>query len=231
MLGNSIQVCPSILSADFRRLEDEVKRVEDAGADRIHCDVMDGHFVPNLTFGPMVVETVKKCVNIPLDVHLMISNPADYIANYSDAGADVLSFHAEAVDDPAALLDEIRSCNVKSAIAVNPDKPVELFMPFLDRIDQVLIMTVFAGFGGQKFIADTTAKMKAVAEAAKKLAHSVEIQVDGGINAETPEVCAANGATVFVAGSYVFGGENYRERIANVRAAAQRGLQKSSQVS
>ncbi|MFP4242215.1 MAG: ribulose-phosphate 3-epimerase [Chitinispirillaceae bacterium] len=219
-----MEIAPSILSADFRCLEREVKAAQDAGADRIHCDVMDGHFVPNLTFGPMVVEAVKKCVSIPLDVHLMISDPAKYAPQFCSAGADVLTFHAEAVTDLNALLGDIRSRGVKAGVAVNPDKPLDLFIHELENMDQVLIMTVYAGFGGQKFIQDMMGKVKDVYNTAQEKALNLDIQVDGGVNGETAIQCALNGANVLVAGSYVFGSDDYRERIAAVREAAQRAV-------
>jgi ribulose-phosphate 3-epimerase len=220
-----ILVSPSILSADFRALEREVKAAQDAGADLIHCDVMDGHFVPNLTFGPLVVEAVKKCVSIPLDVHLMISDPARYIPAFCDAGADILAFHAEAADGIGAvraLLDDIRARGVRPGIAVNPDKPVNLFIDALDRADQVVIMSVYAGFGGQKFIPDVMEKVRTVRKAAIERGIDIDIEVDGGVNGETAAVCAAAGANVLVAGSYVFCGGDYADRIRTVRESAEK---------
>lgn len=223
MSGKKILIAPSILSADFRILEKEVKAVEDAGADMIHCDVMDGRFVPNITIGPLVVEAVKKCVSIPIDVHLMIVQPEQYIKNFRDAGADIITVHAEACDDLPDVIKRIRESGAKVGITVNPDKPVELFLPFLKEIDQVLIMTVYAGFGGQKFIKDTVPKIKAVYEEANKIEHPLDIEVDGGINGETAKTCAENGANIFVAGNYVFNGKSYKESIEAVRQAAQAG--------
>ncbi|MDR0331703.1 MAG: ribulose-phosphate 3-epimerase [Chitinispirillales bacterium] len=217
-----IKVAPSILSADFRVLEREVKAAQDAGADMIHCDVMDGHFVPNITFGPFVVEAVKKCVAIPLDVHLMISDPGKYADAFCDAGADILSFHAEAVggiDDVFALVGKIRARGARPGVAVNPDKPVSLFMGALTEIDQIVIMSVYAGFGGQKFIPDAIDKVAAVRKAALDMGVGIDIEVDGGVNEQTARLCVAAGADVLVAGSYVFGGgaENYAGRIEAVR--------------
>jgi ribulose-phosphate 3-epimerase len=214
-------VAPSILSADFRALEREVKAVQDAGADRIHCDVMDGHFVPNITFGPMVIEAVKKSVTIPLDVHLMIAEPDRYIDAFCDAGADILLVHAEACKDLGATLRRIRARNVKPGVAVDPDKPVGLFLPRLASIDQVLIMTVCAGFGGQAFIADSLPKIKAVADEAARLGLALDIEVDGGINHDTARACAQHGANIFVAGNYVFHSNDYQGRIKAVRVAAE----------
>jgi len=227
-----IEVAPSILSADFRALEREVRAAEDAGADRIHCDVMDGRFVPNISFGPFVVEAVKKCVSIPLDVHLMIAEPGKYAAAFCDAGADTLAFHAEAVGGIGAvraLLDDIRRLGARPGIAVNPDKPVELFMDELGAADQVVIMSVYAGFGGQKFIPDAMEKVRAVRKAAVDLGLDMDIEVDGGVNAETAAVCAAAGANVLVAGSYVFGSGDYAGRIGAVREAAEKSYREDGQ--
>ena len=228
MSEKNFLVAPSILSADFRILEQEVKAVEDAGAEMIHCDVMDGRFVPNITIGPVIIEAVKKSVSIPLDVHLMIAYPENYIKNFRDAGADIITIHAETemnVDLPS-MIKLIRESGARVGVTVNPDKPVELFLPCLKQIDLVLIMTVYAGFGGQKFIADTMPKVKAVYEEAKRIGHSLDIEVDGGINGETARVCAESGANVFVAGNFVFGGENYKERIDAVRNGAKAGWKK-----
>ncbi len=219
MSTNPIRIAASILSADFRCLEREVKDAEASGADRIHCDVMDGHFVPNLTFGPMVVEAVKKCVSIPLDVHLMISNPEQYVSNYCDAGADFLMVHAEVCPDLGKVLAGIRGRGVKAGATVNPDKDTGLLLPFLAQLDQVLIMTVFAGFGGQKFIPETIPKIRAVRDEAARHGITVDIEVDGGITNETARACFDNGATVFVAGSYIFKGKSYKDRIEAIRQA------------
>jgi ribulose-phosphate 3-epimerase len=224
MVQRRIQIAPSILSADFRKLEREVKAVEDAGADLIHCDVMDGCFVPNISFGPFIVEFVKKCASIPLDVHLMIVHPEKYVKNFRDAGADIITVHAEACTDIQATIKQIRDCGARAGVTVNPDKPVELFLPCLNRIDLVLIMSVFAGFAGQKFIPESVSKIRTVFEAARKIGHSdLDIEVDGGINGETARSCAEAGATMFVAGSYVFSGKDYRERIESVRMGAESG--------
>jgi ribulose-phosphate 3-epimerase len=220
MSERKILIAPSILSADFRILEKEVKAVEDAGADMIHCDVMDGRFVPNITIGPLVVEAVRKSVSIPLDVHLMIVEPQKYTSSFRDAGADIITVHAEACDDMSSVIGQIRESGARVGITVNPDKPVELLLPYLQQIDQVLIMTVFAGFGGQKFMKDMMPKVRAVFEEAKRISHPLDIEVDGGINGETAGTCAKNGANVFVAGNYVFRGKIYSEAITAVRSAA-----------
>jgi ribulose-phosphate 3-epimerase len=218
-----IEIAPSILSADFGRLEQEVKDAEQAGADRIHCDVMDGHFVPNLTFGPLVIETVSRCVSIPLDVHLMISNPEQYIDTYCNAGADTLTVHAETCSDLPGILSAIRKHGVQSGVTVNPDKNIDLFLPYLSMIDQVLIMTVYAGFGAQKFIPDMLVKIINVYNAAQAEGLNIDIEVDGGINHDTILQCAEHGANVFVAGNYVFNSSNYSEKIALLRTSATAG--------
>ncbi|KMQ51121.1 Ribulose-phosphate 3-epimerase [Chitinispirillum alkaliphilum] len=224
MTAKKIQIAPSILSADFSNLEKEVKSAQDAGADRIHCDVMDGHFVPNITFGPLVVEAVKKHVTIPLDVHLMISEPEKYVDAFCDAGSDILMFHAEAVSDVGSVLQKIRKKGVKAGVTVNPDHPVDLFMDHLEIIDQVLIMSVYAGFGGQKFIQDTMKKVKSVYDEVSRRELDVDIEVDGGVNNVTAGICALNGANVLVAGSYVFGTGEYEKRISLLKQAAEENL-------
>jgi len=212
-----IEVAPSILSADFRYLERDVKALQDAGADRIHCDVMDGHFVPNLTFGPFVIEAVRKCVSIPLDVHLMMFNPEKYIQQFCDAGSDIIMVHAEACNDLPGVLDSIKKCGVKAGVAVNPDKPIDLFLPYLDKVDQVLIMSVYAGFCGQKFIADTMEKARRISDAIAGKYEHIDIEADGGVNRETAKTCIENGINVLVSGSYIFGSSDYKERIAALR--------------
>jgi ribulose-phosphate 3-epimerase len=226
MSEKKILIAPSILSADFRSLEREVKAVEDAGADMIHCDVMDGRFVPNISFGPMVVEAVKKCVSIPLDVHLMIVQPEQYIRAFRDAGADIITVHAEICADVPEAISMIHATGARAGITVNPDKPVSLFLPYLRDIDLVLVMSVYAGFGGQKFIGDTMAKVAEVYAEARRIGHdTLIIEVDGGINGDTARTAAAHGADALVAGSYVYGGNDYRMRIDAVRRGAHDGWQ------
>jgi ribulose-phosphate 3-epimerase len=227
-MSRDILVAPSILSADFRHLEREVRRVVDAGADLIHCDVMDGHFVPNLTFGPLVVAAVRSCVTVPLDVHLMIANPEKYIERFREAGADTITVHAEATEDLPALIRQIRAGGARVGVTVNPDKPVELFMDYLTDIDQVLIMTVYAGFGGQAFIPETMEKVQAVYRAARAAGHPLDIEVDGGINHDTARICAEHGANIMVAGSYVFKADDYAEPVGAIREGALRGRAKAS---
>jgi ribulose-phosphate 3-epimerase len=226
MPEKKILVAPSILSADFRRLEAEVKKAEECGADRIHCDVMDGHFVPNLTFGPFVIAAVKQCVSLPIDVHLMIANPQDHIAAYCKAGADILTVHAEVCPDLPSIASEIRRHGARPGVSVNPDKRVDLFIPHLSLFDQVLIMSVYAGFSGQAFIPDILPKVKVVYEAAQQRHLSLDIEIDGGINHDTARLAAENGANAFVAGNYVFKAADYRSRIGAIRNAADEAWKK-----
>ncbi len=219
-MKRKVEIVPSILAADFGNLEREVKAIADAGADRIHCDVMDGHFVPNLSFGPPIIQAVKKHVAIPLDVHLMISNPADYIGMYCDAGADTLIIHAEICHDIAGIVSSIKRRGVRAGVTVNPDKDIDLFIQHLSIIDQVLIMTVYAGFGAQRLIPETIMKVRRVHDKIAAQGLPVDIEVDGGINQTTVGLCAHEGANVFVSGSYVFSGPNYRERIEILRQLA-----------
>lgn len=217
MNNNNTIIAPSILSADFLNLESDLKLVETAGADYIHCDIMDGVFVPNISFGPMIVDFVNKAVSKPLDVHLMIVEPEKYVEKFVKAGADIVTVHANACKDLSATIDLIHSFGVRAGVSVNPDIPVNLFMPYLEKIDLVLIMSVFAGFGGQKFIPETMNKVKAVREEVDKLGLSTEIEVDGGINDKTAKIAVENGANVLVAGSYVFNGADYKQKIDSLR--------------
>ena len=219
---SKVEIAPSILAADFRKLECEVRAAEAGGADRIHCDIMDGVFVPNISFGPMVVAAVKKCVAIPLDVHLMLRNPRDYIAAFRDAGADNITVHADACDDLPATLDEIHNLGVQAGVTVNPDKPVSLFDALLDKIDLVLIMSVHAGFGGQSFMPETLEKVNKLVELRRERQLDFSIEIDGGINPETAALSVAAGVDILVAGSYVFGGDDYAERIRTLREAGGR---------
>lgn len=207
-------VAPSILSADFANLEKEVKAIAAAGADWAHVDVMDGHFVPNLTIGIPVVKALKKVSPIPLDVHLMITEPEKYVAEFVKAGADYLTIHVESTKDPAAVLKQITSLGCKAGITLRPGTPVESVLPLLPLCELVLVMTVEPGFGGQSFMADQIVKISALrAEITKKNLKCL-IEVDGGITDVTAKLC--HEADVFVAGSYVFG-KDYAQAIASLR--------------
>ena len=198
-----IKISPSILSADFANLGSAVKDLEQAGADYIHVDVMDGSFVPQITFGAKMVASLKGCTNLPLDVHLMIQNPHKHIADFAKAGADIITFHSEAAEDVHAVIDMIKAHGKKVGISIKPGTPVSNIEKYLDILDMVLIMTVEPGYGGQEMIETTLDKVSQLREMRPKL----DIEVDGGINGETIHKVLDAGANVIVAGSYVFGGD------------------------
>lgn len=214
-----IRIAPSLLASDFARLADEIKEIEDAGADWLHVDVMDGHFVPNLTIGPPVVEAMKAVARRPLDVHLMIEDPWQYADAFIDAGADVLTFHLEVASrgDAQALIAKVKERGTRVAMAVNPDADVTQLAPYLPALDMVLVMSVFPGFGGQSFMPDVLSKVRALRG---ELGFAGEIEMDGGIGPETIEACAAAGTNVFVAGTSVFGAPDRTARIADLRQRA-----------
>lgn len=196
-----IFISPSILSADFANLERDIKRVENAGADWLHIDVMDGHFVPNITIGVPVVASIDKVTDMPLDVHLMIENPQKYVEAFAKAGADILTFHIECGADVKSTIDLIKSFNVKAGLSIKPNTPADVLIPYINDLDLVLVMTVEPGFGGQKFMPFCAEKIPFI----KKIAHKdMIIQVDGGINAETARICTSYGANSLVAGNYIY---------------------------
>lgn len=211
------KIAPSILSADFTRLGDEIKAVEKAGADYIHIDVMDGHFVPNITIGPMIVEAAKRATSLPLDVHLMISNPDQYVMEFRKAGADIITVHVEAVNHLHRSIQLIRSTGAKAGVSLNPATHLETLEYVLADLDMVLLMTVNPGFGGQEFIGAVLPKIKRLKEIIKARGASVEIEVDGGINADTIGLASSAGADIFVAGSAVFKSRDYSETIQIMR--------------
>ena len=212
-------IAPSLLSADFSRLAEQIAEAEKAGADLFHVDVMDGHFVPNLTFGPIIVKAINKLTELPLHVHLMISEPGKYAEQFIKAGADYLSFHIEAVPEPAGIIEQIRSLLCKPALAINPPTPFSKIEPFLSSLDLLLVMTVNPGFGGQGFIEDALSKIGMAKEARQKLGASYLIEVDGGMTHETAPGAAAQGADMFVSGSYIFGAPDIAGAIGRLRAA------------
>ena len=211
------KIAPSILSADFARLGEEVTAVEKAGADYIHIDVMDGHFVPNITIGPLVVEGVKKVTSLPLDVHLMIANPDQYINDFAKAGADIITVHVEAVNHLHRSVQLIRDAGCKTAVSLNPATPLESIEYVMDDLDMVLIMTVNPGFGGQKFIFEMLPKIKRLREMIGLRGLEIDIEVDGGVNSKTIGEVSAAGANIFVAGSAVFNADDYAEAIRGIR--------------
>ncbi len=197
-------VAPSILAADFTHLGDQLRLMESAGVDWLHCDVMDGHFVPNLSFGPFIIKQVNGISKLPLDVHLMIANPEKYVDAYIDAGADYLTVHGEVIKHDTSLLREIRGKGAKPGMSLNPDAPIEDSFPLFAHIDLFLVMSVYAGFGGQKFIPDVLPKVRTAAEWRKKHGYNYQISIDGGINVETARAAKAAGVDILVAGTALF---------------------------
>ncbi len=212
-----VKIAPSILSADFSRLGEEIKDVERGGADYIHVDVMDGHFVPNITIGPLIVEAVRPITKLPLDVHLMIENPDQYIEAFAKAGADYITVHAEASRHLHRTIHLIKSYGVKAGVVLNPATPAEALKHIIQDIDMVLLMTVNPGFGGQKFISSVLPKIRQVKEMAAEQKPDLEIEVDGGVNEETAKLCIEAGANVLVAGSAVYNQKDRAKAIAALR--------------
>ena len=215
-----IKISPSILSADFSRLGEDVQAVDRAGADYIHIDVMDGHFVPNITIGPLVVEALRKVTAKPLDVHLMIENPDLYISDFAKAGADIITVHQEAVPHLHRTLQLIKSLGKKAGVSLNPATPVETLDVILDELDLVLIMSVNPGFGGQSFIPSALDKIRALRQRITERGLSTELEVDGGVKIDNIREVVAAGADVLVAGSAVFNTEDYAATITALRENA-----------
>ena len=202
-----VKIAPSILAADFARLGEQVAEAEAAGADYIHIDVMDGHFVPNITVGPLVVEAVRRATKLPLDVHLMIEAPERYSARFAEAGADIITVHVEACPHLHRLVQQIKGLGVKAGVSLNPATPLSSLEEILGDVDLVLVMTVNPGFGGQEFIAGTLSKIRRLRKMLDERGLQCELEVDGGINAETAPQAVAAGANVLVAGEAIFGAE------------------------
>lgn len=220
-----IKIAPSILAANFSKLAEEVREVEQAGAELIHIDVMDGHFVPNITMGPIVVEALRPVTGLPLDVHLMISNPDQYVESFAKAGADYITVHVEACPHLHRTIQLIRSFGVKPGVVLNPHTPIESIQHVLEDIDMVLFMTVNPGFGGQKFIHSVVPKIKQLSTIIKAKGLSIEIEIDGGINAETIVPCAEAGATIFVAGSAIYSQVDRSKALQDIKEAGERAIQ------
>ncbi|MFA5658090.1 MAG: ribulose-phosphate 3-epimerase [Oscillospiraceae bacterium] len=210
-------VSASILSADFSKLECEIHRAEKSGADMIHFDVMDGIFVNNISFGVPVLKSVKKCTLLPFDVHLMINEPLRFIKPFAEAGADIITFHAEAGSDVKETIDLIHSFGIKAGISVKPATPLSEIIPYLDNLELVLVMTVEPGFGGQGLIASTLKKISELRRLAFENNYNISIQVDGGINGDTAQTVLSAGADNLVSGSYLFGAENMKAAVLSLR--------------
>jgi len=215
--GSLKKIAPSILSADFSRLGDEVRAVERAGADVIHVDVMDGHFVPNITIGPLVVQGLKKLTSLPLDVHLMIEKPERYIEVFAQAGSDWITIHAEVCPHLKRMIKKIRQLNVRPGIVLKPATSLKTLYPILDDIDLVLIMSVNPGFGGQFFIPSALKKIEKLRKIVDQNSYPLEIEVDGGVKIENIREVSRAGADIFVVGTGIFKAENYSETIRKLR--------------
>lgn len=222
-----MKISPSILSCDYGKIAEELKDMELAGADYMHIDVMDGHFVPNLTLGAPVIKCIRKATDVPFDVHLMISDPLKYIDDFCDAGADIITFHTECDSPIDETIDKILSREVKASLTVKPKTPVEDIFPYLDKLSMVLVMTVEPGFGGQSFMEDMMAKVSALRNEIKSRGLDCEIEVDGGINEKTIAVAAAAGADVFVSGNALFSSADRKAAIEKFKAIAQENFCKN----
>ena len=217
---STVFIAPSILSADFTKLGEEIALVESLGAEYLHFDVMDGHFVPNISFGVPVLESISKCHQMVNDVHIMISEPEKYIKKFADAGADIITFHYEAcLDDQEVMevINLIHACGVKAGLSIKPNTPVEVVTPFLEDLDLVLVMSVEPGFGGQSFIPEAINKISYLRNVIDGEKYDCLIEVDGGINEKTAAFCKDAGVDILVAGSYLFGKEDIKERMELLR--------------
>jgi len=220
-----IKIAPSILAADFAKLGEEVKEVEAAGAELIHIDVMDGHFVPNISFGAIALEAIRPISTLPMDVHLMIENPDQYIEQFAKAGADYITVHVEACRHLHRTIQLIRSFGVKPGVVLNPHTPIESITHILEDIDMVLFMTVNPGFGGQKFIPSVLPKVEALSSMVKERGLNIDIEIDGGITAETIVPCVKAGANIFVAGSAIYSKEDRAAALQEIKRAGLAAIQ------
>ncbi|MGJ9381362.1 ribulose-phosphate 3-epimerase [Salipaludibacillus sp. CF4.18] len=214
-----MKIAPSILAANFAKLGEEIIDVEKGGADYIHVDVMDGHFVPNITIGPLIVDAIRPLTKLPLDVHLMIENPDNYIPAFAKAGADIISVHAEACPHLHRTIQLIKDSGAKAGVVLNPATPVSLIQHVIEDVDLVLLMTVNPGFGGQSFIHQVLPKVSQVKELVDRLGKDIDIEIDGGVNPVTARLCETAGANVLVAGSAIYGKTNRKEAIDSIRGS------------
>lgn len=212
-----IKIAPSILSADFSNLLEDIKKVERAGVDMLHVDIMDGHFVPNITIGPLVLNSIKDKTSLPFDVHLMIEEPLKYAQRFKDAGADIISFHAEVVHDIDSTVKQIKKLGIRTAVSINPKTPLSLILSHLDEIDMVLLMTVNPGFAGQAFMPEVLPKIKELRKFISEHKLDIDIEVDGGINLETAKEAVKAGANVIVAGSAVFNAKDPEDEVKKIK--------------
>ena len=217
-----IKISPSMLASDYANLEAELKKCE--SADLIHLDVMDGHFVPNISIGAPVIKAMKRVSDVPFDVHLMISEPLKYIADFADAGADIITFHTECDSDINETINQILECGCKASLSVKPNTPIEAVYPYMDKLSMVLVMTVEPGFGGQSFMADQMEKVRKIRDEINRRGLDTDIEVDGGINGETISVAAAAGANVFVSGSALFGAKDRRKTMDEFKEKANKAF-------
>lgn len=213
----AIKISPSVLSADLAELKKDIKRIEESGADRIHFDVMDGIFVDNISFGIPVLKSVSECTDMFLDVHLMITDPLKYIDAFVDAGADMITFHAESESDISATIEKILSRGIGAGLTIRPKTPVEVMFPYLSKLSNALVMSVEPGFGGQGFIAETMSKVTALRKEIDRNGYKCQVQVDGGINAETAKIAIAAGADDLVSGSYLFKAPDMAKAVEGLR--------------
>lgn len=217
-----MKIAPSMLSCDFAKMGEELVRIDKGGADWIHLDVMDGHFVPNITIGPAIVAALRPYSDLPFDVHLMIDYPFDYIEQFAKAGADIITFHVEAKSDIQETIDKIKSFGVKPGLVIKPNTPAEAVFPYLNEVDLILVMTVEPGFGGQSFKADMMPKVTAIKDKAKEMGIDMIVEVDGGISDKTIAQAAAVGVDVCVSGTGVFKASNAKEAIENLKKLSEK---------
>ena len=219
-MTQNIKISPSILSADFSILGEEIKSLEKAGADLIHVDVMDGHFVPNITMGPPIIKMIRKCTKLPFDVHLMISPVEKYIKDFANAGSDIITIHPEATDNLKRAVKTIKSLGKKAGVSLNPKTPISVLMDVINEIDLILIMSVNPGFAGQSFISEVLPKVKELRQIINEKKLKIDIEIDGGINFETAPLAVKAGANILVSGTTIFKGGSLKENILKLRNCA-----------